>query len=126
MRTVVGYHRYDTAAGLVLLKEIWAAQSRLTNYFASQQKLISKVRHGAKVTKRYDTATTPYRRALAHDSVTARDKAILTQTYHHDQSRCRATPDPSPEQRVADPGHQQGRRPADDRPVSAYFARIRG
>jgi hypothetical protein len=48
VRTVVGYHRYDTAAELLLLNEIWQLQSKLTNYFYPQQKLISKVRAGAK------------------------------------------------------------------------------
>ena len=65
-RTVVGYHRYDTAPELFLLNEIWQLQSKLTNYFQPQQKLISKVRTGAKVSKKYDTATTPFRRAIAH------------------------------------------------------------
>ena len=30
----------------------------MTNYFSPQQKLVSKVRNGAMVTKTYDTATT--------------------------------------------------------------------
>ncbi|MGY4650574.1 hypothetical protein ACVWWN_004370 [Mycobacterium sp. URHB0021] len=28
MRTVVGYHRYDTATELLLLNEIWQLQSK--------------------------------------------------------------------------------------------------
>ncbi|MGK2927962.1 MAG: integrase catalytic domain-containing protein [Acidimicrobiales bacterium] len=82
VRTVVGYHRYDTAAELALLNEIWALQSQMTNYFLPQQKLISKVRDGAKVTKKYDKATTPHRRAERHDAVTVEDKAILAEDYH--------------------------------------------
>jgi len=81
VRTVVGYHRYDTAAELALLNEIWVLQSQMTNYFLPQQKLISKVRDGAKVTKKYDKATTPHRRAERHDAVTIEDKTILTDTY---------------------------------------------
>ena len=50
VRTVVGYHRYDTPAELLLLNEIWQLQSKLTNYFYPQQKLMSKTRDGAKVT----------------------------------------------------------------------------
>jgi hypothetical protein len=80
-RTVVGYHRYDTAAELLLFNTIWALQSQMTNYFSPQQKLVSKVRTGAKVTKKYDTATTPHRRAQAHHTVTSEDKAILADTY---------------------------------------------
>ena len=81
VRTVVGYHRYDTAAELLLLNKIWALQSLMTNYFCPQQKLISKVRDGAKVTKKYDRATTPYQRATVDDRVGTEDKAILADTY---------------------------------------------
>jgi hypothetical protein len=81
VRIVVGYHRYDTTAELLLLNRIWALQSQLTNYFYPQQKLISKVRTGAKVSKKYDRATTPHRRAEAHSKVSDQDKAILADTY---------------------------------------------
>lgn len=80
VRTVVGYHRYDTEAELVLLNKIWLLQSKLTNYFGPQQKLISKVRDGAKVTKKYDIATTPYRRAERHEAVNEAVKADLAET----------------------------------------------
>jgi len=46
-----------------------------------QQKLVSKVRDGAKVTKKYDQATTPHRRAERHEKVTDKDKTILADTY---------------------------------------------
>jgi hypothetical protein len=81
VRTVVGYHRYDTPAELLLLNKIWALQSLLTNYFQPQQKLISKVRDGAKVIKKYDVATTPHRRADAHPAVPDKIKALLADTY---------------------------------------------
>jgi len=81
VRTVVGYHRYDTAAELVLLNKIWVLQSLMTNYFLPQQKLISKVRKGAKVTKKYDLPTTPHRRAERHKAVTVEDKTILADTH---------------------------------------------
>jgi hypothetical protein len=70
VRNMVGYHRYDTAAELLLLNEIWQLQSKLTNYFYPQQKLISKVRDGAKVSKKYDTAATPFQRAINHPTMT--------------------------------------------------------
>lgn len=57
VRTVVGYHRYDTEAELLVLNRIWVLQSQLANYLCPQQKLVSKVRNGAKVAKKYDTAT---------------------------------------------------------------------
>jgi hypothetical protein len=77
VRTVVGYHRYDTPAELVVLNQIWTLQSHLTNYFLAQQKLVSKVRDGAKVTKRYDAATTPHRRAERHAKVTGKAKTAM-------------------------------------------------
>jgi len=81
VRTVVGYHRSDTPAELVLLNTIWVLQSKLTNYFYPQQKLISKVRVGAKVTKKYDVATTPHRRANAHPAVSDEIKAVLAEAH---------------------------------------------
>jgi hypothetical protein len=77
VRTVVGYHRYDTAAELLLLNEIWQLQSKLTNFFHPQQKLVSKVRDGARVTKKYDTAATPFHRVIGHPTTTVDDIAAL-------------------------------------------------
>ena len=81
VHTVAGYHRYDTTAELLLLNNAWVLQSQLTNYFHPQQKLVSKVPTGAKVSKKYDTATTPHRRAERHEKLTEQDKAILADTY---------------------------------------------
>jgi hypothetical protein len=78
---VVGYHRYDTAAELLLLNKIWVLQSQMTNYFYPQQKLIKKVRTGAKVVNKYDRSTTPRRRAVDHSAVTNENKTILADTY---------------------------------------------
>lgn len=77
VRTVVGYHRYDTASEMLLLNEIWLWQSKLTNYYHPQQKLVSKVRHRAKVTRKYDTAAIPFHRLINHPSMID----------HHQQSR---------------------------------------
>jgi len=81
VRTVVGYHRYDTAPELLLINEIWQLQSQLTNFFYPQQKLVSKVGDGAKLTKRYDTATTPFRRAVNHPDTTVDRIAALARTH---------------------------------------------
>ena len=81
VRTVVGYHRYDTAAELLLLNEIWRLQSTLTNYFYPQQKLISKTRNGAKVSKKHDQATTPFHRATDHPTMAVERIIAMTRTY---------------------------------------------
>lgn len=64
VRRNVGYHRYDKPRELNLLNQLWPLVSLQVNLFLPQQKLISKTRHGAKITKRYDTATTPLDRLL--------------------------------------------------------------
>ena len=78
VRQLVGYLRYDTPGELALLNKIWALQSLLGNHFYPQQKLISKVRDGAKITKKYDRAQTPYARALAHPTVKPLRRRRLT------------------------------------------------
>ena len=81
VRTVMGYHRYDTPGELLLLNKIWVLQSQMTNYFLAQQKLIANIRDGAKVTKKYDAATTPHRRSERRKSVNTGDKAIMKDTF---------------------------------------------
>ncbi|MGO4584778.1 hypothetical protein AB4Z38_12945 [Arthrobacter sp. 2RAF6] len=73
IRQTVGYHRYDTAAELELLNRIWALQRLLTNHFGPQQKLLAKVRTGAKVSKTYDRPATPFQRVLADTGTVARE-----------------------------------------------------
>jgi len=81
VRTVVGYYRYDTASEMLLLNEIWKLQSQLTNYFHPQQKLVSKVRTGAKVSRKHDQATTPFHRAIDHPTMTVERIVVLTRRY---------------------------------------------
>ena len=73
VRQTVGYHRYDTAAELDLLNRIWALQRLLTNHFGPQQKLLAKVRTGAKISKTYDRPATPFQRVLADTGTVSRD-----------------------------------------------------
>jgi len=66
VRRAIGYFRYDTKHELGLLNQLWPSHSRLDNLYLPQQKLIKKTRRGAKTTKKYDDAATPYQR-LARD-----------------------------------------------------------
>lgn len=79
VRRVAGYYRYDTPRELDLLNQIWPAECALNNLFKPQQKLLTKTRQGAKVTKTYDKATTPFRRLLRDhpDYLTDHDKTDL-------------------------------------------------
>jgi len=81
VRQQVGYARYDTAEELQCLRELYVHLRLYVNFFQPQMKLTSKTRHGAKLTKRYDTARTPYRRALASEHVSEAAKTELTRTY---------------------------------------------
>jgi hypothetical protein len=81
VRQVAGYHRYDTDAERLLLNRIWALQTLMTNYFSPQQKLLSKTRHGAKVTKKHDLAATPYQRAGRHAKVTKKAMTAMSRAY---------------------------------------------
>ena len=66
VRTVVGYHRYDTAAELLLLNEIWQPAVQAGQLLLPAAETDIKVRDGAKVSKKYDTAATPFHRAIGH------------------------------------------------------------
>ena len=123
VRTVVGYHRYDTAAELLLLNKIWALQSLLTNYFCPQQKLISKVRDGAKVTKKYDQPTTPHRRAEPPTKSSRRGQDDPRRHLHDLNPAAVQRQIQALTERAADPHHQQGRTQPKP-PHRHLFARI--
>ena len=69
VRELVGYLRFDSDKELLVLNEIWALDMIFTNHLLANQKLVFKQRDGAKVTKRYDRAATPYARALAFEEL---------------------------------------------------------
>ena len=87
VRHAAGYYRYDTPRELDLLNAMWPLVAQLHNLFLPQQKLTTKTRHGAKVTKTYDTAATPLTRLTRdHPNVLdPRDHAALT-TAHADHN----------------------------------------
>lgn len=82
VRRCVGYHRYDTPRELDLLNQLWPHESLLFNLLKPQQKLLTKTRQGAKVTKTYDTAATPWTRLRRDhpDALNAIDQRQLHDT----------------------------------------------
>ena len=78
---MVGYGRYDTPAELEVLGELYRYLRLWVNFFQPQMRLVSKTRSGAKVTKRYDRARTPYRRIVERSDLPDSTKQALTQTY---------------------------------------------
>jgi hypothetical protein len=81
VRELVGYLRYDTAAELDKLNEIWELDRVFTNYLLPQQKLIGKQRHGARVTKKHDSPATPHQRAVRHEAMRKRPVIAMNATF---------------------------------------------
>ncbi|MCG2788499.1 MAG: transposase family protein [Actinomycetia bacterium] len=81
VRRNVGYLRYDTEEELDLLNELYLYLGRYNNFFMPVTKLISKKRVRSKVTKKYDKARTPFRRALASEYIDDKIKAGLRREY---------------------------------------------
>jgi hypothetical protein len=81
VRRTVGYYRYQTRAQLELLNALYALLRLYTNFFQPVMKLKERIRTGSKLTRRYDTPQTPYKRVLAHPHISQEIKDHLTQQY---------------------------------------------
>jgi hypothetical protein len=81
VRQAVGYHRYHGEVHIDLLNGIYALLRDQINFFTPQQKLVSKTRDGAKVTKKHDTAKTPFQRLATEPTVNIADKTRLHSHY---------------------------------------------
>lgn len=81
VRRTVGYDRYEGCAARDALQQLYHTMRLYVNYFQPSMKLISKQRDGAKVSRQYDSAQTPYRRMLNSPSVSKGTKSALKLTY---------------------------------------------
>jgi hypothetical protein len=81
VRRNIGYARYEGKAALKLLNEYYALLRLHVNFFLPSAKLISKKRDGARIIKKYDTPTTPYKRVLASEYIPEDEKKRLTELY---------------------------------------------
>jgi transposase InsO family protein len=81
VRRLVGYARYSTQAAFAQLGRLYALVGAYLNFLQPVRKLVGKERVGAKVTKRYDAAATPYRRLLAAGVLDAAGKDALDRRY---------------------------------------------
>jgi hypothetical protein len=81
VRRLVGYGRYDSAAQVKLLNQLYATYRLYVNFFLPIVKLISKVREGSRTRKFYDPPQTPYQRLLDSGSLTAAQTQALTKQY---------------------------------------------
>jgi Integrase core domain len=71
VRRLVGYQRLEAPA-LAALERVHELARGYVNFLHPVRRLTEKVRHGARITRRYDTAQTPYRRLLASGTLTKR------------------------------------------------------
>jgi hypothetical protein len=81
VRQFVGYMRLDNKKQVQLLTELYQILELYLNYFIPSRKCVSKERIGSKYKRIYDTAQTPYARAIANPHIPEETKDRLQATY---------------------------------------------
>lgn len=81
VRRHIGYGRFEGDAACQCLNDLYRVLHDYNNFFMPSMKLVEKVRRGARVTRRYDTAQTPYKRVLASPDVPQTIKRRLRRHY---------------------------------------------
>lgn len=81
VRRAVGYARFDTPESLSLLNSLYDKLRIITNFYLPSAKLLLKTRDGAKLIRKHDLPTTPYKRVLAEQSVKEEVKKKLQEQY---------------------------------------------
>jgi hypothetical protein len=81
VRQMLGYDRYAGPKALARLEAVYKILCPYFNFFQPVMKTISKQRVGSHVTKKYDTAMTPFRRVMAAPQPSADAKGRLEQRY---------------------------------------------
>jgi hypothetical protein len=81
VRRLIGYDRYEGLEAYNALGEVYAVLRLYVNFFQPSLKLLSKTRDGAKVSKKYDKAKTPYQRILASSHICEEVKEKLRKHY---------------------------------------------
>lgn len=82
VRRIVGYHRYDTRAEHMVLRDLYRnALRQYKNFFQPIMPLVAKERVGGHIRRKYGVPKTPYQRILECDTVPEETKERLRQTY---------------------------------------------
>ena len=81
VRRLVGYDRYTTKAAYEQMERLYLLVDRYANFFQPIGKLVHKERVGAKVTKHYDLARTPYKRLLETGLLQEAERLSLEREY---------------------------------------------
>ena len=77
----MGYDRFEGRKAWEALAQLYRVLRKYINFFQPSLKLIEKERKGAKVSKKYDTAKTPYQRILLSEHIMQTQKDALTSEY---------------------------------------------
>jgi hypothetical protein len=80
-RRFTGYYRFEGQGTVDIMNEMYGLLSMYVNYFMPSQKLISKTRDGARVSRKHDAGLTPYRRIMGDAGISADIKDRLTETF---------------------------------------------
>ncbi|MBT5212926.1 MAG: transposase family protein [Candidatus Marinimicrobia bacterium] len=82
VRRLVGYDRFEGKQAWIAMSQLYRYLRNYINFFQPSMKLASKSRQGAKVTKKYHAAKTPYQRILINDAISNSVKNKLGQQYY--------------------------------------------
>jgi hypothetical protein len=81
VRRLVGYDRFEGRKAWEALAQLYRVLRLYVNYFQPSLKLIEKERQGAKVSKKYDSAMTPFQHILLSEHINQQKKDRLTMEY---------------------------------------------
>jgi hypothetical protein len=81
VRKFIGYDRFEGLEPCRLLAELYWYLRLYLNFYQPCLKLVEKKRNGARVTRKYDQAQTPYQRVLAAPSVSSEVKQQLREQF---------------------------------------------
>ena len=81
VRRLVGYDRFEGLKAWEALARLYRVLRQYVNFFQPSLKLLEKERRGAKVSKKYDSAKTPFQRILLSDHICQAKKQLLACEY---------------------------------------------
>jgi hypothetical protein len=84
VRRMVGYGRLEGMRAVAELAQLHRAARLYVNFFLPSFKLQSKIRKGARLSRKYDKPATPYERLLASDKITDEQKDQLRHNREND------------------------------------------
>jgi len=77
VRKVIGYIRISCVQAVKVLNELYEVECLIHNHFTPVRKTVEKIRIGAKMRRKHDTAQTPYQRMMCHKDTPKEVRARL-------------------------------------------------